>query len=164
MKKLLILLTFLLLIPFTASAEISSEKPVLQSPREGFYGYAWLTDLPTVQEDNILQLVAENKPEDIYFSETDSTKDTNVFFLFKEDKLIGGVFQYKNESDYLEAHQGLISLFGKPNGKSTKSGNTTWSFEHTLIISDKTAKEPSISYYYVVDPAASTPTKDPFPY
>lgn len=159
MKKLLILLTFLLLIPFTASAEIPSDNLVVQAPLQGFHGYSWFTDLPAVQKDKVLQFVTENNPEDIYFSETDSTKDTNVFYLFNDEKLIGGIFQYKNESDYLEAHQELIALLGNPNTENTESGYATWSFGETLIISDKAGEEPSISYYYVADLLISAPSE-----
>lgn len=159
MKKLFLLLTFLLLIPFTASANTPSSN-IIAVPQQGFYNYNWLTDLSIIQKDKVLQFVAENNPENIYFSETDSTKDTNVFYLFAEEKLIGGISQYKNESDYQEAHQALLSLFGAPARENTKKGYASWSFGDTVIISDKSTPEPSISFYYIADLVISNPSEN----
>jgi hypothetical protein len=161
MKKLLILLTFLLLIPFVASADTPSDKLVIvtHSPYQGFYGYAWLTDLPTVEKDKVLRFAFENGPEIAYYSETDSSKETAVFYIFAQGQLTGGVSEYTNESDYQNEIYTLTTLLDKPDREDIEAGYAHWSFDNTTITSaDPTDESPAfIRSRYIPYPTIPSP-------
>lgn len=150
MKKFILLLMLLLLIPLTASAAENHDP-------EGYMGYPWKTDLEVVTKEKVLQLVTENDSEKIYFSETDSSSNIYHFYIFSEDKLTSGVLQFKQKSDYIEGTQVLINQFGKPQREDQEKGYQGWFLGSTVIIATAHTEMPSISFFFQSDNSNPTP-------
>lgn len=144
MKKLLFILSVFLLIPLVSLAKTPT------GPVDGFWGVPWKTEFSSLEKERQLKAAGQEKDQEVYLSETATSANAAVFYLFTENQLTGGLIAFADAEIYNENIKELTKQLGK--GQKARVENTQfWFYQTTLIIATTNGEYPLISFSYSPD-------------
>lgn len=134
MKKIILILALILLVPFAVSAQEAALDPA-KDPK-GFMGYPWDSPLAEIVEKEALIFIdskpLQNDELKVYKLPLEEGHPFQITYVFFEDKLVSGVFLVRpeNKSHLIELTQ---EGFG-PYSYESEDGTYYWEFPETRII------------------------------